>query len=212
MGPELGAIYHLLWNECAHIHSRWEEYVAIFGKDQEQFDVMNGVAPLFFKTVQDAFWESILLHLCRFADPVKVAHRKTLSLETLLGMPGCSTIPNLRLHVNDAKAKIKFAQDWRNRSLAHADLEHALDRNAKALAEASRMLVREALASITAVLACVERYFTNTDLYLGMARQRWDGLHLLQELRLLSILRNERDQRIKTNSATPDDLDWGKWD
>ena len=61
MGPDLGPIYHVLWNECVVLHLRWDEYVKLFGKDQEQFDVMNSVAPGFFKSVQDALWEATLL-------------------------------------------------------------------------------------------------------------------------------------------------------
>ncbi len=26
MGEELGTAYHLLWNECALLHIRWDEY------------------------------------------------------------------------------------------------------------------------------------------------------------------------------------------
>jgi hypothetical protein len=144
MGPQLGEVYHLLWNQCALLHIHWEEYLDLFGKDQEQFDVMNGFAASLFKTIQDALWSGILLHLCRFADPRVVGHRKTLSLEALLSYQESKPISNFAPLVAEAKDKIRFAQDWRNRTIAHLDLDHARDRGAKPLSTASRAHVRYA--------------------------------------------------------------------
>ena len=64
MGEGLGRAYHLLWNECALLHMRWEEYIELFGSDAENFEVMNDTAPGFFRSVRDLYWESILLGLC----------------------------------------------------------------------------------------------------------------------------------------------------
>lgn len=123
MGKELGTAYRLLWNECALLHMRWDEYVEMFGKTQAEFDTMNEVAPGFFKSVQDMSWESILLHLCRFADSAKVSARRTLSLDALLLLSASQKVPGLKNLVSQARSKIKFSQDWRNRLIAHADFE-----------------------------------------------------------------------------------------
>ena len=125
MGPELGTRYHLLWNECAYLHRKWEEFTGLFGKDQEQFDVMNGAASGFFKSVQDAFWEGLLLHLCRFADPYDIKSRKTLSLDALLHCPGVTPVSESKRLVDEARTKMQFARDWRNRFVAHRDLDFA---------------------------------------------------------------------------------------
>ena len=211
MGEHLGEIYHSLWNECALLHMRWDEFVMMFGKDQEQFDVMNQVAPGFFMSAKDALWESILLHLCRFADPYRVAHRQTLSLEALLNCQASQSIPDLRSLVADAKSKIKFAQDWRNRALAHLDLEHALEKTAQPLAPASRLRVKEALLAISMTLQSVENHFTGVELGFGGVAYNFGGSHLLSELRLIAQLRQERDQRIYSGAGTADDFDHKKW-
>jgi AbiU2 len=190
---------------------RWEEHVEMFGKSQTEFDIMNEVAPGFFKSVQDMSWETTLLHLCRFADPAKVSSKRTLSLDALLTMRSSQQVPELGNLVSAARSKIKFAQDWRNRSIAHADLEHALDSSAKPLAPASRAHVREALAAIVAVLEAIDRHFTGITLGFGGTGWNWGGTHLLSELRLVAQLREERSERMNSGNATADDLDYKKW-
>jgi hypothetical protein len=210
MGPELGERYHILWNQCALLHMKWDNYVEMFGSDQEQFDVMNGVAPGFFNLVQSTFWEGIILHLCRFADPANVSHRKTMSLEALLALPNSNKVLKLTGLITEARHKIKFAQDWRNRSLAHLDLDYALDQQAKPLAPASRAHVRDAINAIVAVLQSVEMHFTSCEIgFCGTGAR--EASFVLRELKLISSLRSEREGRLKNGSATEDDLDWKKW-
>ncbi len=210
MGNELGPIFHRLWTERALLHMRWEEYDDMFGTAQEDFELMNNVAPGFFKTVQDTGWESILLKLCHFADPAKVGPRRTLSLETLLQTKGAQNVPNLKELVDIAQQQIKFAKDWRNRHIAHADLEYQLEKKAKPLASASRAQVREALKCIDAVLRAVSLHLTATDTYFEGAGHKW-GRTLLHQLRAFSSLRDEREKRLLNGLPREEDFDYEKW-
>ena len=211
MGEELGTAYHLLWNHCAHLHIRWEEFLEMFGKNPEEFEVMNAVAPGFFKSVQDISWESILLGLCRFADPAKVGQRKTLSLDALQNFAASKEVVGLSALIEAARSKIKFAQDWRNRTIAHLDLEHAIDREAKPLAAASQMHVCEALAAIVAVLSAIDHRFTGRSLMFDGTSWNWGGTHLISELRLVTRLRREREERLLGGRGMADDFDYSKW-
>lgn len=84
MGKELGQLFHLLWNECVWLHWKWSEYATLYGSKSERVDLLNQAAPAFFKIVQDAMWEDILLHICRLTDPPKSRRGKhTLTLRRL---------------------------------------------------------------------------------------------------------------------------------
>ena len=211
MGEELGRAYHLLWNECALLHMRWEEYLELFANDAENFHVMNETAPGFFRSVQDLYWESILLGLCRFSDKSVVAGKKTLSLANLLTYAASQPVLDLPKLVNDALTKIKFAQDWRNRRIAHADLVHMLDKPATPLAPASRQHVREALCSIVDALSAIEMHFTGSGLGFIGTGFRFGGQHLLSQLRVASRLQSEHRDRLANGVAREDDFDWKKW-
>ena len=211
MGSELGHVYHLLWNECALLHMRFEEFVELFGKGQEQIDIMNETAPGFFHSVQNMYWETLLLGLCRFADSWRVAGRETLSLDQLPRLPGAQAVPRLNELVIAARGKMKFAQDWRNRSIAHSDLRHALDSAAEPLATAGRADVREALAAIVDVLNAIEGHFTGAGLGFIGTGAHFGGTHLLNQLRVASTLQKEWHERMLNNTPREDDFDYKKW-
>lgn len=209
MGSELGTIYHLLWNECAFVHLKWSEYVALFGSDPTHFEIMNEEAPGFFRAVQDTLWESILLSICRFTDPPRVASRQTLSLSALLRFAPMMPTVSIADLVDTARTKSNFARDWRNRHLAHRDLLLASEQNAEPLMPASRALVREALQGIAETLSAVESYFTGAELWFAvLPGPHWGGEHVLKSLRLATRVRAERHKRLIAGEPLPEDLDW----
>jgi AbiU2 len=80
MGEGLGGVYDALWQEVAWIHSKWAEYVTLFGASPARIELMNQSAPSFFRTVQDSLWEGVLLHIARLTDPPKSKGKSNLSL------------------------------------------------------------------------------------------------------------------------------------
>jgi hypothetical protein len=210
MGDELGSIFHRLWNQCVLLHMRWDDYADMFGTGPDDFTLLNEVAPGFFKSVQDTSWEWILLKLCHFSDGAVVAHRRTLSLDTLLKTKGGETVPNLKNLVEIARQSTKFAKDWRDRHIAHADLEYELEKNLKPLAAASRAQVRVSLQEIDAVLRAVSMHFMDTDLSFDDAGHKW-GRSLLYELRAFSTLKKERKARMNSGIPREGDLEYRKW-
>jgi hypothetical protein len=64
--------------------------------------------------------------------------------------------PELQSLIETAAQKAAFARDWRNRRIAHRDLNVALQQSSTPLAPATRAGVRECLAAIAAVLNVIE--------------------------------------------------------
>ena len=62
--------------------------------------------------------------------------------------------------VAEAVAETAFCRDWRNRRIAHSDLLLALERPTTPLADASRLKVKTALVSLTAVLNAVAGHYS----------------------------------------------------
>ncbi|MGZ8401653.1 MAG: AbiU2 domain-containing protein [Methyloceanibacter sp.] len=68
MGEALGTQFAALWQEVAHLHMSWSEYVELFGTKPSRIDLLNSAAPRFFRILQDALWDETLLHIARLTD------------------------------------------------------------------------------------------------------------------------------------------------
>jgi AbiU2 len=178
MGEELGTVYATLWQQVASLHAKWADFVALFGTSESRVELLNKAAPVFFRHVQDGLWEGILLHVARLTDPPMSGGKQNL------------TICRLPALIRDAKAKADvehlisgairvstFARDWRNRHIAHSDLDLSTNQSPKTLEFASRELVNQSLTALEAVLNGVARHFDDRES--SFAIGDWDALWLL---------------------------------
>ncbi len=210
MGKELGAAYHLLWNRCVQLHIRWGYYCELFGKSQEEFDIMNRTAPQLFKVIQDALFEGILLDLAKFCDPLRIAGgKKPLALSLLASLVPGQTIGGLSESITEVQTKTAFARDWRNRHIAHWDYQHLLDKQANQLKSASRASVSEAINAIDRTLETIDHHFTGATLCFDVSSVQ--ATHLIRELKFVQTLRDERKARMRSGLETEDDSNWNKW-
>lgn len=164
MGEELGSIYSQLWQELAWLYRTWAEYVALFGTKESRVELLNEAAPAFTRIVQDSLWEGVILHIARLTDRPESVGKRNLSIRTLEEAAADSELKaRVSEVVAEALSASEFCRDWRNRHLAHRDLNLALKRGAEPLKAASRQKVKEALTSLSTVLNVVSlKYLGST--------------------------------------------------
>lgn len=207
MGDALGVVYSELWQELGRLFSDWGEFVSLFGTNPERIDLLNNSAAHFFRTIQDSLWERTLLKIARITDPAKTGKRHNLSLASLAAAITDPALKNaVEFSISDTLEKCAFARDWRNRHIAHADMELALDATTQPLATASRQNVKEALLSIQDVLNAVS-------IPLLESTTRFDEMTLLNSGEDLIFLldfalrkKAEQRKRIESGNYTDDDL------
>jgi len=156
MGDALGARYHELSTQLAWVHVRWLTHRQLFGTSRERFDLLNQVAPFFFHMLQQWLWEDLILDIARLIDSPTSGKKANLSLN---GLPPLVSDPALRSDVEAALVvageECAFARDWRNRQLAHRDLQLVLSDDAQPLPPAEVAHVERALESLRQVLNLV---------------------------------------------------------
>jgi hypothetical protein len=155
MGPDAGALYYLLWQELARLHATWGHFTTLF-TGTKNIALLNATAPRFFADLQSMQFQHVMLHLCRLTDPAKSAGKSTVTVRALAKHFLGSLASEVRSMASTAVDKTQFARDWRNRRLAHSDLERALNPTLRPLAPASRAHVEDAMAALRAVLNHVE--------------------------------------------------------
>ncbi len=206
MGEELGSLYYSLWYELVQLHSKWDEYIELFGTKPSRLELLNSSAPLFFRTVQDSLWESTLIHITRITDPLKSCGKDNLSIARLVCLVDDEIKSTISEKINVAVKKTKFCRDWRNRRIAHNDLSLALDSGAVPLEPASSANIKDALKSITSVLNILEEHYMDSTTEFDVIKGPYGAEALLYVLDDGLRASKERKKRIEAHTYTPEDL------
>lgn len=158
MGEELGQLYYELYNELAWLHSKWQQYRELFGRNKELIDLLNKAAPYFFWLLQHTLLDDILLHLARLTDPPQSMGRDNLTMRRL---PPLITDSASRAKLEAALKQVlhncDFARKWRNKQLAHIDL--ATKRAPELLPPRTRKSVEDALAAMRRLMNSLAKHY-----------------------------------------------------
>jgi len=161
MGEELGKLYHVLWEEIRWLHTSWGEYVSLFGTSPERIEVLNRAANGYFYIVEQMMWDQVILSVTHFTDKPAAGDQARL---TLLELPRAISDKGLCGSVwrgiKKAEEKAEFCRDWRNRHVAHRNLDLALERpKAKLLKPGSRKKMQDAIDAVAGVLHTVGDHY-----------------------------------------------------
>jgi hypothetical protein len=198
MGEELGSVYSDLWQQVAELHLKWSEYVVLFGTKESRVELLNDTIPSFARMVQDSFWEDVLLHIARLTDPPRSAGRRNLSAQTIIPLVSHpDTRARLEAQLADVLTATAFCRDWRNRRIAHRDLNLALERGAEPLQSASRLKVVAALEALAKLLNIVSVHYLDSTTFFEFADGAGKATRLLYMLDLARNAENLRRERIR---------------
>jgi hypothetical protein len=207
MGDALGRQYSSIWQEVAMLHVRWAHYVELFGTKPERVDLLNAVAPLLARIIEDDLWEAMLLHIGRLTDPPRSAGKANLTLRNLPDLiDDSSTKAAVEVAIQKVIDLSGFCRDLRNRHIAHRDLALALNQPAVPLSLGSRADMKAVLKAITTVLNLVEHHYKDSQSVFDTPTQGHDSLALLRALDEGHKAHQERWQRLLSGKPTNDDF------
>lgn len=213
MGATIGPVFNALYNDVQWLHTRWNQYRLLFGESSERIDMLDEAAPVFFRMLQYTLFEQTLLDIARLNDPAqhgKKGKYSNLSLEQLAqSLPEGSHIRTTTfdqlVEVRNASA---FAVDWRNRRIAHRELNLALQRRVRRLSPASRQKIEVALSEIDELMNVIGvHYLDSTTAFDGVGFQG-DATQLLYRLRDGIHAERQMVQRMREGRPTEDDLQY----
>jgi hypothetical protein len=188
----------------------WQEFVELFATKSTRVELINQAAGGFFRIVQDTLLESILLHIARLTDPPQSTGRKDRANLTIQNLPALVGHAETKAKVQElvavAMEDARFCRDWRNRHIAHRDLNLALGASAVPLPEASKKHVDDALGSLARVLNAIDGHYNNSETSYHMAAVRHGAVNLLQVVVRGLKAQEERKQRLLRGEFSPDDL------
>jgi hypothetical protein len=207
MGNKLGPIFHAIYNEIAWLYIKWNQYVEIYGTKPSRIELINKAAPLFFRIVQDSLFEDIIIHIARLTDPPKSVGKPNLTIKRFPELIENEILKNnLSELINIALDKAEFCRDWRNRRIAHRDLNLALKEGANPLKPASRQKIREALEAFSALLNTISVHFMDSTIVFGKISDPGGALSLLYVIDDGLSAEKERRERIRKGDYKSEDI------
>jgi hypothetical protein len=204
MGLQLGQIFHAVSHELTWVHWRWSQYRILFGEKPSRIELLNECAPFFFRVVQDVLFEDTLLGITRLIGPPQSLNKPNLTIQRFPPLCDAKIRHEITKLVAEARTAAAFAVDWRNRHLAHRDLDLALGKPARILEVATREKVETALTALRDVLNSIEHeYCESVTAYFSPTP--WGAESLLHILR--DGLLREKDRRVRWNRGELHDDD-----
>lgn len=207
MGEPLGKLFYALNQEVGWLYMKWDEYIALYGTKSSRIDLMNKVAPLFFRVVQDSLFEGTLLHITRLTDPPKSTGKENLTVQRIPLLVSDKRFSGvLKSKIEVAVQKSEFCRDWRNRLIAHQDLKLAIEEEGiNPLPSANREMVQKALDSIVDVLNVVIYHYKESEIRFGFTNSDGGGESLLYVIDEGLRAEEERTKRIKNGDFREED-------
>lgn len=198
LGDDLGPLYASLEDEYIWLEVKWQQFLTIFGSE-DRVAIINEAAPAYFHMLEDVLSDDILMHIARLTDTGK--GRLTVERLRPLARKGYPQIADLLAQAGTATG---FVRTWRNKRLAHRELQVALSEGAKLLPPIDRDYIQSAIDAIHEIVVGVSTHFFGTTFDRDIAAAEGGAEALLYALRDGNAFRREELRRMTSG----DPVDW----
>ena len=211
-GPILEPLFTQLENELTWLSAKWLEYCRLFAKSKERVDLLNEMADFSFGIVQETMWENIILHIARLTDPATMGKYSNMTMLRLRDVSYCTqeVTDQVMTLVTDAEEKAKFSREWRNKHLAHIDVDANLGRTVHLLAPITRQQIDNSLKSFMTLLNEISRAYKETEIGFDNFISYNDGDTLVYHLEKARLYEAQRQERLNAGKPLPEDFQGGK--
>lgn len=208
MGRGLGELFTALDVELTWVFVRWIQFRKLYVVKPSHLETLNRTASFFFWVVQQVLFEDTILGISRLAGPEKSAGKPNLALRRVIALvPDASLRESLEHHIAGLDEATRFATAWRNRHIAHRDLDLALGKEAAPLPPAEVSHIDDVLDKMAAILNTVSRHYFRSETGYRLAAPVQDAEDLMYYLRAGVRREDIRNQRLLNGEYNPDDWD-----
>jgi hypothetical protein len=204
LGPEFGTQFNLLHNEFQWLTMVWGQFVQLYSTNTKRIELMNKGSGLFFRTVQDAMADFVILKIARFSEPTQTIGKDNLTIRRFpIFVQDSAKQLQLQELVTKAVDAAQFARDWRNRRIAHKDLALATGQSVQQLSPATKSNIEGGINSIREVFLWIHMEYFDSQFLYESERYPGDALSLLYHLRDGLEAREKYFEDLRTSSEPP---------
>ena len=202
MDSHLEFVFMQLLHEVNLVTLKWLTAHELFGVSEERVELLNRTAGGFFSVIQVSLRDDTFISLSRLTDPIQSAGKDNLTLltlsEHLAQFRDRQFLESLQKQITDSIAKCEGIRIWRNKRLAHSDLNVLLKYDPSPLPGISVKQVDDAIRFIQDVINTFSQYFFGTINYFGTIIQTGGPDRLFHHLKI-ALAAQEREIEKKIN-------------
>ncbi len=144
---------------------------------------MNNTAPSFFSMIQKILWENIISGIARITGQQETEGENNMTITAVPELINDQKLKeSVEIQIKTILGKTNFCRDRRNSKTPLYDYETSINSEAKPLEEASKILVKEALNEITALIDLLHGFYFKSTLILDQIQSNRGALSLLYTL------------------------------
>jgi len=156
MSAKIEAYFKGTQRQVIRPHARWNQFLELFTVSDSQMELLSNTAPGFFGIVRDVLGDDAFITLSRLTDKSATSGQQNLSLVALVELiesdVGGPLGQRTRSILNELLDKVAGIRQWRNKVLAHVDLDRALQYDPPPLARVQRGDIDEAFRLVRELL------------------------------------------------------------
>jgi hypothetical protein len=188
ISPKIRELFTALDFEVTWLHTIWELYNQLYGTLDENYEIMNSSAPIFFFITQNVLFDEFVLILCRLTDKASTFGYKNASFEQLVNLIDDDKYPDLvnslRSKLNSITTTYKSYHIMRDKIVAHNDLLLSLGKGVNKLPEIAKLEAEAAIKDIADFMnEFSENVLDTTAVYKPFLTGYGDGNALIQALK-----------------------------
>jgi AbiU2 len=188
ISPKIQELFSVLDFEVTWLHAIWELYNQLYGTIDENYEIMNSSAPIFFFIIQNVLYDEFILILSRLTEKANTFGHENASFEQLVNLIDEGKYPDLvkslRSKLNNITTTYKSFHIMRDKTVAHNDLLLSFSKGVNKLPE---ITILEAEAAIKDIADFMNEFSENvldtTAVYEPFYTSYGDRIALIQALK-----------------------------
>ncbi|WP_144428110.1 hypothetical protein [Azospirillum thiophilum] len=211
MPEEIFGVYQELKNEVTWLHAKWKIYRQLYAKSEKRVNLLNEVARAFFYIIEQSLRSEISIYASKLTDPARSRKFENLSLyqlqERIAKNCDADFSSGSQELLDIVKERCAPLRNWRDKKLAHLDLNVAMNTATTPLPSFSRKEIGGAISSIAEYMNNIEGYYNDSHHAYEMVSIPTDANALIEMLKWSMRYEELRS----TGKIAIDDWSLGDW-
>jgi hypothetical protein len=208
----ISEVFEKLKIEVTWLHVWGKIYRQLFAHSGKRIDLLNECASTFFYLIQETLINEVQVYICKLTDHACTGRNENLSFEQLQRRVEehgeIQLSADLQNLLDELYDKSQDFRTWRNKRLAHLDINTVMQSNINVMPEISHQMIEEALRLLRKYMNTIDGYYSHLETdYENFHMPSVDGEALVFMLKFAVRYK----ELLKDHKLSFDDFEQSQW-